>query len=49
MTLTDFVQTQISSYLHNLLAETKGNVAKAARLAGRNRTEFYRVLKRYGI
>jgi len=33
-------------YLVGLLKMTDGNVADAARLAGRNRTEFYRLLQR---
>ncbi|MDF3010781.1 MAG: two component, sigma54 specific, transcriptional regulator, Fis family [Burkholderiales bacterium] len=31
------------------LAATGGNVTKAARLAGRNRTEFYRLLERHSL
>ncbi|MGE0333059.1 MAG: sigma 54-interacting transcriptional regulator [Ramlibacter sp.] len=34
------------SYLVGLLKMTDGNVADAARLAGRNRTEFYRLLQK---
>jgi two-component system response regulator GlrR len=33
-------------YLVGLLKLTDGNVADAARLAGRNRTEFYRLLQK---
>ena len=33
-------------YLVGLLKMTDGNVADAARLAGRNRTEFYRLLQK---
>src|SRR3712207_8733418 len=33
-------------YLVRILKITGGNVTKAARLAGRNRTEFYRLLDR---
>ena len=32
-----------------LLKITGGNVTKAARLAGRNRTEFYRLLERHSL
>ena len=28
---------------------TKGNVTQAARMAGRNRTEFYKLLSRHGL
>lgn len=34
-------------YLGRLLRATDGNVSRAARLAGRNRTEFYRLLERH--
>jgi two-component system response regulator GlrR len=36
-------------YLVRILKITGGNVTKAARLAGRNRTEFYRLLERYSL
>jgi two-component system response regulator GlrR len=36
-------------YLVNLLKTTQGNVAQAAKLAKRNRTEFYRLLERHHI
>jgi len=36
-------------YLERLLRLTGGNVADAARLADRNRTEFYRLLQRYEL
>jgi two-component system, NtrC family, response regulator GlrR len=36
-------------YLINLLKSTQGNVAQAAKLAQRNRTEFYRLLDRHQI
>ncbi len=37
------------SYLVNLLKATQGNVTLAAKLAQRNRTEFYRLLERHHI
>jgi two-component system response regulator GlrR len=37
------------SYLINLLKLTQGNVTQAAKLAQRNRTEFYRLLERHHI
>jgi two-component system response regulator GlrR len=37
------------NYLVQLLKLTAGNVTDAARIAGRNRTEFYRLLQRYGL
>ena len=36
-------------YLVRVLRLTRGGVAQAARLAGRNRTEFYRLLARHGL
>ena len=36
-------------YLINLLKATNGNVTQAARIAGRNRTEFYKILQRHHI
>jgi two-component system, NtrC family, response regulator GlrR len=36
-------------YLVHLLTLTAGNVTHAARQAGRNRTEFYRLLSRHGL
>jgi DNA-binding NtrC family response regulator len=36
-------------YLVQLLTLTEGNVTHAARHAGRNRTEFYRLLRRHGL
>ncbi len=36
-------------YLINLLKATQGNVTQAARIAGRNRTDFYKLLQRHQI
>ncbi len=36
-------------YLVRILKITQGNVTRAARLAGRNRTEFYRLLDRHEL
>jgi two-component system response regulator GlrR len=36
-------------YLARILKITQGNVTQAARLAGRNRTEFYRLLDRHAL
>ena len=36
-------------YLVNLLKLTRGHVSEVARLAGRNRTEVYRLLQRHGL
>ncbi|ARJ42740.1 two-component system response regulator GlrR [Pantoea alhagi] len=37
------------NYLRKLLQMTRGNVTNAARLAGRNRTEFYKLLARHEL
>ncbi len=37
------------NYLRKLLQMTKGNVTQAARVAGRNRTEFYKLLSRHEL
>ncbi|MDP5293661.1 sigma 54-interacting transcriptional regulator [Oceanimonas sp. CHS3-5] len=36
-------------YLNKVLRMTEGNVTQAASLAGRNRTDFYKLLSRHGI
>ena len=36
-------------YLVQLLKSTQGNVARAARIARRNRTEFYKLLGRHAL
>ena len=36
-------------YLVNLLETTGGNVTRAARVAKRNRTEFYKLLARHSL
>jgi two-component system response regulator GlrR len=36
-------------YLTQLLTISSGNVAQAARMAKRNRTEFYKLLRRHAI
>lgn len=37
------------NYLRKILQITKGNVTQAARMAGRNRTEFYKLLSRHEL
>ncbi|PIE25114.1 MAG: two-component system response regulator GlrR [Neptuniibacter caesariensis] len=36
-------------YLRKVLQITEGNVAQAARIAGRNRTDFYKLLKKHDL
>ncbi|MFO0678956.1 MAG: sigma-54 dependent transcriptional regulator [Polyangiaceae bacterium] len=47
-TLRDARDAVERSYLDVVLQKTGGNVASAARLAGRNRTDFYDLLRRHG-
>ena len=48
-TYADAKQRFEREYLVNLLKLTDGNVADAARLADRNRTEFYRLLQKHEL
>ncbi len=48
-TLKDAKQAFEREYLIGVLRITEGHVANAARLAGRNRTEFYKLLNQHGI
>lgn len=47
--LADARDAFIRDYLTRILHITEGNVASAARLAKRNRTEFYKLLSRHDI
>nr|WP_276569020.1 sigma 54-interacting transcriptional regulator [Thiocapsa imhoffii] len=47
--LADVRERQDREYLENLLRVTEGKVSAAARLAGRNRTEFYKLLRRHHL
>jgi two-component system response regulator GlrR len=49
LSYTDAKQRFERNYLIQLLRLTDGNVADAARLADRNRTEFYRLLQKYEL
>lgn len=48
-TLAEVRRVAEREYLERLLRMTGGNVADAARLADRNRTEFYRLLQRHEL
>ncbi len=37
------------NYLRQLLELSAGNISRAARLAGRNRTDFYKLMSRHGL
>ena len=49
LTLAQARQGFERDYLVGLLKLTDGNVADAARLADRNRTEFYRLMQKHGL
>ena len=49
LTYTEARQRFERDYLVGLLKLTDGHVADAARLADRNRTEFYRLLQKHGL
>ena len=49
LTYADAKQRFERSYLVQLLKLTDGNVADAARIADRNRTEFYRLIQKYDL
>jgi two-component system response regulator GlrR len=49
LSYTEAKQRFERSYLVQLLKLTEGNVADAARIAERNRTEFYRLLQKYDL
>jgi two-component system, NtrC family, response regulator GlrR len=49
LTYTEAKQRFERNYLVQLLKLTDGNVADAARIADRNRTEFYRLLQKYDL
>lgn len=47
--LTNYVRDHERTYVQHVLFVTKGNMTAAARMAGRNRTEFYRMVAKHGI
>ena len=49
MTLAERVALFERRALIRILRKANGNVANAARLAGHNRTNFYRLLQRHGL
>ena len=48
-TLTDARDQFECQYLVRVLKMTEGNVTRAAELAGRNRTDFYKLLKKHDL
>lgn len=49
LTLKEAKQEFEKNYLVSILRITNGHVANAARIAGRNRTEFYKLLNQHGL
>ena len=47
--LSTVLRSVEASYVVGVLTFTRGSVSDAAAIAGRNRTEFYKLLKRHGI
>jgi two-component system response regulator GlrR len=47
--LTEAKKTFEKVYCENLLRMTNGNIPEAARLAGRNRSDFYKIVRKHGI
>jgi two-component system response regulator GlrR len=48
-TLKEVKQECEKNYLMSVLRISSGNVANAARIAGRNRTEFYKLLGQHNL
>lgn len=49
MTLKDHLAEAARVYLALLLSETNGDVTKAAKIAGVDRTQMYRLFRKYGL
>ncbi len=49
ITFDDHMAQSAREYLAHVLVVADGNITRAARLAGRNRTDFHRLLVRYGL
>lgn len=43
------IQRSAVEYLNAVLRATRNNVSEAARIAGKNRTDMYKLLHRYGV
>lgn len=37
------------AYIESVIAECDGDITAAAKMAGRNRTDFYRLMRRHGL
>jgi transcriptional regulator of acetoin/glycerol metabolism len=49
LTFTQHLHQAGHTYLAQLMQDCGGNVSLAARIAGRNRTDFYKLLYKYGV
>ncbi len=49
LSLTDAKQAFEKNYVKQLLKQTNGSIPDAAKLAGRNRSDFYKIVKRHNI
>jgi DNA-binding NtrC family response regulator len=49
MTFDEHVGEAARQYLLGLLRATDNDITQAARIAGRNRTSFYRLMDKYGV
>lgn len=49
MTLREAIRSAAQGYLYRTLSECRGNVTRAARMAGYSRQMFYKVLRRYDV
>ena len=49
MTFDEYMREQAQAYLKATLEECGGNRTQAARVAGRGRNDFQKILKRYEI
>jgi two-component system response regulator GlrR len=47
--LTDAKRDFERNYVEELLRSTGGSITEAARLAGRNRSDFYKIVQRHGV
>lgn len=47
--LTDAKKDFERRYVEDLLRSTQGSITEAARLAGRNRSDFYKIVQRHGV
>ena len=46
LTLREYTDRMQAEYIHRVIQSTGGNVAKATRILGVNRTAFYKTLER---